>query len=130
MKPGANNCGLFCADNVRTGLILEDFEIDDQAGCPNGAIWFPNRPGDTGLVEIGYRRCNFKGVTHMPAGIDYSGGGTTTENPVLGRRLVQRLESGTAMVKSTYVLLVLIAMLLVLNSNQAMAVGHKIIGNG
>ncbi len=76
MKKGANNCGLFCADDVQTGLILEDFEIDDQAGCPHGAIWFPNRPNDMGLVEVGYRRCNFKGVTHMPAGIDYSGGGT------------------------------------------------------
>jgi hypothetical protein len=75
MKRGSNNCGLFCADNAQTGLILEDFEIEDQAGCPHGAIWFPNRPNDTGLFEIGYRRCNFKGVTHMPAGIDYSGNG-------------------------------------------------------
>ena len=75
MRKGANNCGLFCADNAQTGLICEDFEIEDQAGCPHGAIWFPNRPNDTGLAEIGYRRVNFKGVTHMPAGIDVSGNG-------------------------------------------------------
>jgi hypothetical protein len=75
MKPGSNNCGLFCADDCQTGLICEDFEIDDQAGCPNGAIWFPNRPGDTGLTEIGYRRVNFKGVNRGVAGIDVSGSG-------------------------------------------------------
>jgi len=75
MTSGANNCGLFLADNCRTSMICEDFEIEDRGGCPHGAAWFPNRPDDTGIFEIGYRRVNLIGQKYGNGGIDVSGSG-------------------------------------------------------
>jgi hypothetical protein len=74
MKPGSNNCGLFLADNGKTDLTLEDVCIEGGENCPNGAIWMPNRSGDTGVTAISFKNVVLKGVKNGICGIDYSSG--------------------------------------------------------
>lgn len=75
MLVGANNCGLFSADDARLDLVLTDIKITGGHNCPHGCVWFPNRPGDMGLHSIELHNVDVDYDMHSMFGIDVQGVG-------------------------------------------------------
>jgi hypothetical protein len=76
LASSGQNCGMFMADDTRVALLLEDVLIEGGENCPNGAAWFPNRPGDMGVRSISFKNVELRGQTRGYCGIDYDLGGT------------------------------------------------------